>query len=324
MASRQAKALIFLLVIIAILAIFAILTDSINTIICSNPLFLILACLFFLFSIVTWIFSWARLLLNKHPSLGVKNIVLAGFSAVYASLTPLQLGAEALRALNLKQLYGTPLTDSIAASMIVKGMKFLLIAIIASLIVLLFFLSEADMLSKLILLSGFIVIVAAALLFLLPMNKKIGLKIAFLFKKLSRFWSKFSIAEKYFANYSTYFQATSKKSLAIILAIVAFSLLLEFFSLFFSFQAAYVTIPMASVITLFIIISVLERAPFLPRGIGLVEVVGLLFLSVNAPEIEAEKLAAVIILFDIARLAVPTILSLIVYSVTRQIKKPVH
>src|SRR3989344_5498788 len=195
MLSRQIKALVFLLVVTAVLLIFARLTDSFGTIMASNAFFLALACLFYVFSVVLWLFSWAVLIIKKQPKLQFFGVFLAGCASVYAALDPLQLGSDAMRVILLKDRFGHPYSDTLAASMITKGFKFLFIAALASVSIAFFFLLQADFIFRLALLSGFGIIVLAALLFLLPVNKKIGLKIAGIFRRLGRAWKKFFIAE---------------------------------------------------------------------------------------------------------------------------------
>jgi uncharacterized protein (TIRG00374 family) len=298
--------------IFAVLGIFSILTDSFNAIASANHFFLILACVFFIVSILIWVFSWA-FLLKKCANLPFKGVVLAGCCSVYGSLTPFQFGADALRALLLKNWFKASYSDSLAASMITKGLKFLLISILAFISMFLLFFSQANVFFKTAFFSGFIVIVLAAALFLLPMNKKIGLKIAGLFKWLGKFWKKFLAGEKFFETYSQYLGATSKKTLLVVFLLVGISLFFEFCSLLFCFSAAGAALPIEIGATLFVIAVVLDRAPFLPRGIGLVESIGFFFVSINLPEIASQKIAAALILYAIARIVVPTILSFLLY-----------
>ena len=67
---------------------------------------------------------------------------------------------------------------------------------------------------------------------------------------------------------------------------------------------------------LFTILAILERVPFLPKGIGIVEIFGILFLSIESLMIEPlsiQQIVAVIILFDLMRLVIPTFLSMATY-----------
>ena len=317
MFSGQKQVFLFLIVIIAVFALFATLTDSFEAILRANAFFLAVACLFFVFSVLLWIFSWA-FLLKKHANLPFGKVLVLGFASVFASLTPLQLGTDALRALLLKEHCNASFSDSIAASMAAKGLKFLVIAAFAACIVLFFFFLESGIIFRTALLSGFAVILLAAALFLLPLNKKIGLKIARFFRRLAGFWKKFFLLEIFFLNYSDYLARVKKKTMLIVFLLVSASFFFEFLSLMFSFEAVNAAIPFGSLIILFALVSILEHAPFSPRGIGLVEAIGFFFVSADAPGIPAEKIASALIIFGIARIVVPAVLSLALYSFLQQ------
>ena len=67
---------------------------------------------------------------------------------------------------------------------------------------------------------------------------------------------------------------------------------------------------------LFTILAILERVPFLPKGIGIVEIFGILFLSMESIMIvplSIQQIVAVIIFFDLMRLVIPTFLSMATY-----------
>jgi len=138
-----------------------------------------------------------------------------------------------------------------------------------------------------------------------------------LFKKLSAFFGPFARLQKYFEQYSLYLKNTRKSTLGIVLVLALISISLEFAALFFSFLSANVSIPIYSALVLFSILSIVERTPFLPRGIGVFEAVGLIFLSMESftgMNLAPGQIAAVIILFDAMRLLIPTIASLIAYG----------
>ena len=72
-----------------------------------------------------------------------------------------------------------------------------------------------------------------------------------------------------------------------------------------------------SILIHFSILSILERTPFLPRGIGVVELAGFVFLSIDSftlTPLSTGQIATVIIIFDVVRLFVPTIASLAAYG----------
>ncbi|MDD5148099.1 MAG: lysylphosphatidylglycerol synthase transmembrane domain-containing protein [Candidatus ainarchaeum sp.] len=322
MVGKVTQFFLILVGIIAVLGIFSTLTNSFGTITSANMFFLAIACFFFILSILAWVFSWA-FLLKKSSNLPFKGAVFAGFSSVYASIDPFQFGADAMRALLIKNWFNAPYSDSLAASMITKGLKFLLMALFAGIILLFFVFTQPDAWFTIAFFSGFVVILAATLLFLLPMHKKVGFRIAGFFRHISKFWKKFLLAEKFFRSYSEYLCATSKKAIIAVFIIVSFSLFFEFLSLLFSFEAVGASVPIELMAVLFIIAIVLDRAPFVPRGIGLVESIGFSFVLINVPSIPEQKIAGALVLFAIARIVVPTILSFAFYifCANRQPKK---
>ena len=296
----------------------AILTDATTVILEANPLFLAVACAFFIISIVFWIIPWV-LLLKRSRKFSFATSLIMGFSCVYGALTPIQVGAEALRSIKAKDLFGVSYSESISAAMVVKGMKFFLLAILAS-IVLVAILLETDLSLFLFLglLSGFIVIVLAAALFLLPLNKKIGLGISIFFANLGKIIKPFSVLESYFCKYSTYLEKIPKTKFLFILVLAGLSFVFEFFALFFTFISLGVFIALFPLAVLFVIISILERTPILPRGVGLVEAAGFIFLSLpefSMISLTTAQVAAILVLFDVVRLLVPTIISLIISTV---------
>jgi uncharacterized protein (TIRG00374 family) len=310
------NALIFLTAVFALLAIMAALTNAAEVLKTTNTIFLIAAASFFIVSILIWLISWAYLI-KKRMGLAFGGGLSAGFSAVYASLTPVQLGADALRAISLKERFGIPYRESIAASMVVKGVKFLMIAVISSLVIILFlFYAEGGAILTAGLLSGFFVVVLAALLFLLPLKKEFGLKIAALFKRISR---RVAAAEKigqFFSSYSEYLPLLPRKSFLLVAFFSAISLLFEFIAMLFCFRALGISIPLYSIAVLFALVSVLERTPFLPRGIGLVEGAGFAFLSmpfVSAQYVSTAEIGALLIIFDFVRIVLPSLLSIALY-----------
>ena len=78
-------------------------------------------------------------------------------------------------------------------------------------------------------------------------------------------------------------------------------------------KTAFTLVELIVVIT---ILAILERVPFLPKGIGIVEIFGILFLSLEsfvAVPLSIQQIVAVIILFDLMRLVIPTFLSMAAY-----------
>jgi uncharacterized protein (TIRG00374 family) len=306
------------ILIFAALAILAIIADSLQAISRASVPFLLLAALFFIISIVFWVIPWAYLVKKDKNSSVWKGLII-GFSCVYGALTPIQVGAEALRAIKAKEIFKITYSESISASMLVKGIKFFFTAIIASIVLVGIILgTQLPLIIFLGLLSGFIVIVLATALFLLPLNKKIGFCIAHIFHLLSKSIRGFVVLEKYFKKYSVYLTTVPPKKFLVVLVFAALSLIFEFIALSLCFTALNVIIGLFPLVVLFIIIAILERTPVLPRGVGLVEIAGFIFLSLpefSSVALTTGEIAAILILFDVVRLLIPTIASLIVSAI---------
>ncbi len=306
---------ILAILVFVALAILAIITDSLILIKEVDALFFALACLFFIISIILWVIPWAYLLKNNKEFSLISSIIL-GFSCVYGALTPIQVGAEALRSIKAKEIFHISYSDSISAAMIVKGLKFFFLGILAAVVLVGIILSvELSSVMAFGIGSGFIVIILAALLFLLPLNKGVGLAISRMFFGIGKKISIFKILGKYFENYSSYLEKVSRKKFVIVFFLAALSFVFEFIALWFCFISLTVFIELFPLLVLFVIISILERTPILPRGIGIVEAAGFIFLSL--PEftnlsLTISQIGAILILFDVVRLLVPTIISLFV------------
>ena len=309
--------ILFILIFVG-LAVIASLTDALPVINSANPFFLALASLFFIISIVFWIIPWAYLL-EKRALFALKESIILGFSCVYGALTPIQVGAEALRSIKAKEFFGVSYAESVSAAMVVKGLKFFLLAILA-VIVLVTILVETKLSAIMFfgLISGFAVIVLACALFLLPLNKKIGIKISRIFRFIARYLKVFKVLDKYFEGYANYLEKVSLKKFVVIFVLTAISFSLEFIALQFCFYSLNLFIDFFALATLFVIISILERTPVLPRGVGLVEAAGFIFLSLPEYSLVAltvSEIGAILILFDVVRLLVPTIVSLLVSAI---------
>lgn len=311
--------IVFLVLVFAGYGVITGLTGALPVILSANPYFFAISVLFFLFSIVLWIIPWALLLKNNKKVTIIKSIIV-GFSCVYGALTPVQVGSEALRSIKAKEHFGVSYSQSISAAMVVKGLKFFMLTVLSSLVVWVVLLeTQLSIVALFGLLSGFSVIILASALFLLPLNKKIGLMISAIFGELGKIWRGFLVLKKYFYEYSNYLQVVPKKNFLKVLVLSGASLLFEFFALYYCFFALSVPIELFPLAFLFIIISILERTPVLPRGVGLVEAAGFIFLAMpefSQISLNLSQIAAILILFGVVRLFIPTILSLL----TTQIK----
>ncbi|MFH1663652.1 MAG: lysylphosphatidylglycerol synthase transmembrane domain-containing protein [archaeon] len=309
--------LIFFVVVITVVLLW---TNAHIELLKINWIYFIIACFLFLFSVFIWLISWAYLI-KKRSSVSYNNLFIIGFSSLYGALTPVQFGAEALRSMKLKSFFKIPYNESISSSMIVKGTKFIILAIFF-IFILMFFISKAELSSVMFfaLFSGFFVIAVAALFFVLPLSRRCNLVITSFFRFLSKNIPLFAYFEKFFVAYSVNLRNLTLNSFMIVFAISIVSYLFEFLAFNFCFSSVGVLIDFVPLLVLFVVISVLERTPFLPRGIGLVEFVGLTFLSIPwfvNESLSLPEIGAVLIVFDFVRLVIPTIFSLIIGAVFR-------
>ena len=306
--------IIVLILIFAGLGVMAILTDATSIIPQINPIFFILSALFFIFSIIFWLISWS-ILIKKEVKVSTWKVLVLGFSCVYGALTPIQVGAEALRSIKAKDAFNIPYSRSVSASMFVKGLKFFLILLFAAIIIATILLTvELSPIMLFGLVSGFLMVLFATAGFLLPLNKKIGKKISRIFHHIGKKFPKAKKLETFFIDYSEYLRKINKKTFAIVFFFVIISFLCELFALQFSFFSLGVQIDIVPLMVLFTIISVLERTPLLPRGIGVVEAAGFVFLSIPAfsqVALEVNQVGAILIVFAVVRLVVPTIVSIL-------------
>ena len=317
MESFLKKTVIFFIVLFALFGAVGILTEARITLAKISVEFFVAAVVFYLVSLFLWIISWAYLV-KKHVPVSFFSLLAIGWSAIYGALTPIQLGSDALRSIKLRELvqHKMSYSQAVAPSLIVKGIKFSFIAIITSIIFFLFlFNTKMDSALFFGFLSGFTIVLLGAFLFLAPLKKKWGIGIAGFFYSYKKELGFFEKIGSFFEQYTLYLEKTDLKTFFIIIILSIFSWLFEFLALQFSFFAIGIDLPLQSFLVLMILFSALERAPFFPRGIGLVEVVGYYYLSINPLPgqfaVTTSQIGAVLIAYDMVRLVIPTVLSLI-------------
>jgi uncharacterized protein (TIRG00374 family) len=305
---------IFLIALFALFTALLGLTNAQDALRDANHFFLALASIFFLLSVLIWLISWAYLI-KKHSKASFLNLIKIGFASLYGALTPIQLGAEALRSISLKKYFRISYSNSISASMIAKGAKFFILALFAVMVFLLFLIdTKMEPLLFFGFLSGLFIVLLATLVFLLPLKKGFGKRVSSALKIFSKKLPLLSKLGDFFFSYSAYIGKTEKKSLLIVFVLAFFSWMLEFFALLFCFISLNVFPPLHSLLIFLVIVAILERTPFLPRGIGLVELVGYHFLAF--PELfggqilSINQIGAVLIIYAVVRLVIPTILSI--------------
>lgn len=311
---KIAKGLITIIFLFAVIGAIGIYTKAIDVLVTIDLSYFLLAALAFVLSISIWIFSWG-IIIRRHVKVPHDELQKIGFSALYGALTPIQLGAEALRAMHLKKDFGLGYTDAISSAMLAKGTKFLIIGIFGIIALAMFYLNQVtfDPLLLLGLASGFFVIGLASFLFIAPLSRRLTRGIVKVFGKLSKYIKFLENLCELFVKHSKFLRGISVKDYSVIFALNVLSFALEFSTIVFIFWAFGVSIDFLTALILVILIALLERTPILPRGIGLVEVVGIAILSVPflVPiPTSLAVLGAIFIVFDVVRLLIPTGLSI--------------
>ena len=290
----------------------------------ANLAYFLLSAALFLSSIAIWVYSWGYVIRKSNSSISWKDIFRAGFASMHGALAPMQLGAEALRSIQLKQSTSLPLKESIASSAVVKGSKFLVTGIAALVAFALLVLQYAywdellwftvrgqlDALLFYSLLGGFLVILSAIALFLIPFRKN-GFQSAIRWLngrgKPIPFSSTISTFLQSYENQS---KRLAKPTIAFVMLLSALSWTLELAALYFAFASLNAFIEWNTLLSLAVLISVLEKAPFTPRGLGLVELVSFQFLAYYpSTPLNSAQIVAVLVLFGVVRVVVPTLLS---------------
>ncbi|MCX6802090.1 MAG: flippase-like domain-containing protein [Candidatus Diapherotrites archaeon] len=315
--------LVLALVSLAVLAL-GFFTGAFGLIMASNLAFFFLSLACFLFSIIAWLSGWC-LLVMKRGRRQFGKVFGAGFASVFGALTPIQLGSDVLRGLFLKEEFNANFSEGFSASMIVKGLKFSILSFVSVLLLSFALFSAAiDASLALPLFSGLFVVLLASLLFLLPLDKKTGHRISRLFGSLSKTIHFLKPLEKYFLDYSEFLGEFSGRALLATMLFAAVSWAFEFASLFFAFAALSIGVSPLPLAVLFVLLALLERAPFLPRGILLVESAGFAFLSfpiISASRLSVAEISSVLIIYDASRLIFPTVASLLFYFLWKKSRK---
>ena len=299
------KAILISLIALVLLIALAFQAEAFPLLIKTNLVLLIVALTSYFFSIFIWIYGWYYAM-KKNVSISFEKIALIGFTAMLGIVTPMQLGNEMLRSYLLKKYFNVSNTISLGASFIIKALKLSMLALLGLIIIVLFsFQTKLLPYQSIALISGFAAITLFSLLFLFPSNilaKKLLPKI-----KITNKLSSFLI------NYQAALKKISRKEFFMLLLFSFGSWFFEFFSLLFVFIASGHPMPFLSVLVLFILIALLERTPFVPKGIGLVETASVIFLTnpwLSQANYSIQSVALIIILFSFIRIVFPMIIGL--------------
>jgi len=292
------------LIVIAFLALFAFFTNSAELLLKANRLFLLSAIISYLISIIIWIFAWG-ILIRKEKKINFGRLFKIGFASIVGSFTPIQLGVEALRILHLKKL-GIGIKNAVGASMLVKGAKFAIILLLAIIF------SQPLLNSPYFvwIVNGLVVIFMATLLFLLPLVPDLGYLLAGIIGILSniKYLNFLKKLREYFLFYIDYLKGSKKSITVAIFFLAAFSWAFEVISLACSFLSVNLILDISTIIYTSALISILERIPFLPRGVGLLELICFYFLG--AMQLNVSQIGAALIIFAFARLIFPVLLAI--------------
>lgn len=321
--------------ILLFFAAWAVVTNAIEPLKRLKLEFFVLAAVFFMAGVSAWVFSWA-LFVKKQLEVPFSSLFLVGFAALPGAITPLQSGSDALRSIFLKKYFGLSVSSSLQSSFIVKGLKFSLIFLFSALLVALFltgfvlsrqWFSARDYLASMVYFArylsgeqnllllfffstGLFVVFSGAVLFLLPLQKGFSSKVAGFFSRLEKRHSLFSKPRVFFEKYPSFLAGTNFSDGLFVSGLVFFSLACEFAAMVFSFLSVGLLVSLPGLFVFFVLFSVLERTPVLPRGIGIAEVTGYYFLSFPFfPQgaLSGESVAAMLLVYGVVRLGVPTL-----------------
>ncbi len=299
------KAVLIILFFFAFVSFYAYFTKAHSYFSEISPFYFFLSGISILLSVFLWVWAWMSALHKKN-----KTLFAIGFFSAFASLTPVQFGADIMRAYYAKKILKIPFTKSISSALLVKGIKFLFISVLATFFLLNLLLSISNPFFKFIYLTGFLVVLLATLFFLLPLNRKAASFFSFLFGKFNFFILK--KISSFFKEYHVFFSQLSQKKKYQTFVLAFSSFFFEFLALYFIFLS--LPLPSLDFLTLigfFVLISVLERSPFFPKGIGIVEILATFYLSLY--NYSLSQTGAIIVLYSFIRIIVPYLPSLLLY-----------
>ncbi len=302
-------------VLAIMLVIFSIMhfTDSTQHLLSVDLSYFALSSFCMLFSIALWAFSWNHIM-RAFANTGYRNAALLSFCAFYGSLTPMQIGTDAIRSFLSKKFLSIPAKKAFSASLITKMIKFFLLMVAAGFSILVLEIkAPIQGQSFITLMVGFLMIVFATLIFYALQWNSFGKRVARLLDLITPFLSKFGFSFKsLFLTYSNLYSEINLKRKIIAFALVFVSLFFEYLAVYFAFSALFIEVSFFDIFLFATIVNILSRVPWLPQGILLVEATGYVFLtSPSFTALEPMQVGAVIVLWDIVRLAVPLFVSLV-------------
>ena len=256
----------------------------------ANYFFLLLAVCAYLSSMFFWAVAWAY-----QSKISIKEASLLTFSSIAGTFTPLGLGSDALRGYFSKRK-DRELSKLVASSVATKFHKI----IVTSVLGLLYLLLAWKFLNGEITTPAFVGVILSLL-------SVLAIWIA------ARYFGSFSryVPKKFVPSFVSYGSEHFRQALSNVvlpsLSALVISTFFEFTSLYLSFLAFGADPGFLVVAGTYVVLFFASKVPFL-HGFGLVELVGVLLLRGLFP---VPLLVAVLFSFDIARLWVPTLLSLV-------------
>ncbi len=256
----------------------------------ANYFFLLLAVCAYLSSMFFWAVAWAY-----HGKIPVREASLLTFCSVAGTFTPLGLGSDALRGYFSKRR-DRDLSRLVASSVATKFHKI----IVTSALGLLYLLLSWKFLDGEIAAPAF----AGVILSLLSV---LAIWVA------AKYFGSFSrhVPKKFVPSFVSYGSDHIRQALSTValpsLSALVISAFFEFAALYLSFLAFGADPGFLVVAGTYVVLFFASKVPFL-HGFGLLQLVGVLLLRGLFP---VSLLVAVLFSFDIARLWVPTLLSLV-------------
>lgn len=271
----------------------------------------------YLLSQLMWMDAWAVFLKHHAKNAGLWGLVKIGWASVCGSVTPLQLGSDALRVYYAKKFYGIRASTTLSAALFTKGLKFALVAVMSAGV--LWWLSSSTALDQAhyaVLLSGFAALSVIAFAFTAALSSRVSR----LFQSLLGGAERIGVPRAgwlagFFEKYYEVFKSTPNSVKAAAVFLVMASTALEFVAVVYSFESVGIRLGWDRFFVLFAVFQVLERVPFSPRGVGFVEFAA--YLTFSADFFAQQQvftlgvLGAALVVFSFVRVIIPTTFSLV-------------
>ncbi len=281
--------LVFLFVALVIFFTLYKLFGAENVIFSANIVYLLFSILSYLVGIFLWNCAWAA-----SGNFSFLKANLAGFASLSGMLTPAGVGNDFLRAYFLRK--SVSFEKAIASSFVTKIYK-ILIAIFFSFLFVIWFLRE-----KSYLLGALLLGIALPFAFIISIKYLLDMRTINFFKKYSKHLRKHHANLK---KLSRYFNLYLKNFSALFLFLLVLSFFFEICSFAFAFYAFSINVSIVEALAAFSVLYLISKNPFVPQGIGVVELLAIFAFSA----VSQQLIAAALIVWDISRLWIPILSS---------------